>query len=327
MIGTSEFEAIAHPNIALVKYWGKSNLVSNIPAVPSLSITLGGLATRTRVLQTDGDCDEFFFEGQRSPEMEDRVFGCLEKMRRATGFRGHLRVHSENNFPTAAGLASSASGFAALVVAADALMLGGLSRRELADIARQASGSAARSLYGGYVELSLEPDRDMPTLIQPILGPDEWPLEIVIAITSSDKKEVSSSLGMESSRRNSPYYEAWVDGAKANLIEARKAIRNRDFQALAEISEHSCLKMHGLMMAARPGLLYFKGATLDALHRIRDLRQQGVAVFFTVDAGPQVKAVCLPQARETVQNALAEIPGIQGLLHSKLGEGARILKQ
>ena len=319
-------EACAHPNIALVKYWGKLDLEKNIPAVPSLSITLGGLRTRTRVRRSSDGLDHFRFQGERHPGMEKRVVACLNSLRRETGFTEALDVESSNDFPTAAGLASSASGFAALVLAASTLMGGNLAREELAELTRRASGSAARSLYGGFVELSLHPEQEPPTSTRQILGPSEWPLEILIAVTDNSPKAVSSTEGMERSRINSPFYEAWVESAADDLQRAHQAVLDRDFSALAEISEHSCLKMHGLMFSTRPGLIYFKAATLECLHQIRKLRSEGCPVFFTVDAGPQVKAICLPEAVNTVRTALMEIPGVLDLLQSSLGDGAHLTR-
>jgi len=316
------FTARAHPNIALVKYWGKADRKDNIPAVPSLSITLSGLETRTTVRRSPDNRDHFRFQGAPNRPMEGRVFACLDDLRRRTGFEGALAVESENNFPTAAGLASSASGFAALVIAAAECMGGGLDRAELADVARRASGSAARSLHGGFVELELTPGGPHPTRCRQLLPPGEWPLEIIIAVTDDAPKKISSSRGMEWSREHSPFYRAWVDSAGDDLRIARKAIEERDFGALAEISEHSCLKMHGLMLATPPGLLYFRAATIACLHRIRQLREEGCSVFFTVDAGPQVKAVCLPESTPRVREVLREIPGVLRLLDSSLGVGA-----
>jgi len=320
------FTARAHPNIALVKYWGKADPVANIPAVPSLSITLNDLETRTTVRRSPDGRDHFRFQGKAGPRMESRVFACLDDLRRRTGFEGGLEVESENNFPTAAGLASSASGFAALVVAAAGLMGGSLDQDELADVARRASGSAARSLFGGIVELELTPDGPHPTRCRQLLPPGEWPLEVVVAVTDDTPKKISSSTGMAWSRERAPFYRAWIESAGEDLRRARNAVEERDFETLAEISEHSCLKMHGLMLSTPPGLLYFRAATVACLHRIRRLREEGCSVFFTVDAGPQVKAVCLPGAAPMVREALEKIPGVLRLLDTSLGEGASLIE-
>ncbi len=317
--------AVAHPNIALVKYWGKADPAENLPAVGSFSITLGGLATVTTVTFDSGlPEDRVLLDGKEDPAVGRRVSRCLDRIRERIGTTLHARVESTNDFPTAAGLASSASGFAALVVAADAALGSGLPREELADLARRCSGSAARSLFGGFVELALTPGGRFPTTTRQILPPEAWPLEVVVAVTATGPKETGSTEGMLLTERTSPYFRAWVDLSPADLAAARAAVEARDFEALAEVSEASCLAMHGLMLSARPGLLYWNGTTVECLHRIRQLRRSGVPVFFTVDAGPQVKAICLPGAAPRVREALGDVPGVVELLASGLGQGARI---
>ncbi len=319
--------AVAHPNIALVKYWGKRDVERNIPAVGSLSITLDGLTTTTTVrFDPEFEHDVFLLGGCEAPKMAQRVVGCLDRMRRRAGVSMHAVVESENDFPTAAGLASSASGFAALVIAADAALGAGFDRSELADLARQASGSAARSLFGGFVELRLTPDGPYPTETRQLLEPRAWPLRILVAVTDPGPKAVGSTEGMLMTELTSPYYRDWVESSPADLLEARSAVERRDFEALADVSELSCLKMHAVMLSARPGLVYWNGTTVECIRRVRELRADGVAVFFTVDAGPQVKAVCLPEVYERVERELAAIPGVTSMVESRLGDGARVVE-
>jgi diphosphomevalonate decarboxylase len=317
--------AVAHPNIALIKYWGKSDVERNIPAVGSLSITLDELTTKTSVsFYPDLDEDEFLVGGRVALEMAGRVTRCLDLVRKRVGVQTRARVESDNNFPTAAGLASSASGFAALVTAADAALNAAIPRVELANLARRASGSAARSIFGGFVELCLVPDGPFPTETRQILGPSDWPLRVAVAVTETGPKEISSTEGMIRTERTSPYYESWVKSSEEDLAEARGAIARRDFEALANVSESSCLKMHAVMLSARPGLVYWNGATVECIRKVRKLRAEGLPVFFTVDAGPQVKAVCAPEAFDRVAAELAEVEGVQQVLASGLGEGARV---
>ncbi len=232
-------------------------------------------------------------------------------------------MSSRNNFPTGAGLASSASGFAALVAAAAAALDLKLTARELSILARQGSGSAARSIFGGFVEMHAGRAADgSDSFAEPLLDPGAWPLEVVIAVTSTREKAVGSRSGMTRSAASSPYYRAWVATQPPDLDAAREAIRKRDFAALAEVAEHNCLKMHAAAMAARPPLLYWNGATVECLNEIRRLRSQGVEAFFTIDAGPQVKAVCAPGARAEVETALGALPGVVAVLTSGLGRGA-----
>lgn len=305
--------ACAHPNIALIKYWGKAPGPGNVPAAPSLSITLDSLATRTAV--DDAATDAFELNGRVIDD--PKLAACLADLRTRYDVRP-LSIRSTNNFPTAAGLASSASGFAALVTAVDAHCGLGMDAPTRSVFARRASGSAARSIFGGFVALK-GPD----WAAAPLLEASAWPLRVVIAVTAAGPKPVASSAGMRRSM-DSPYYPAWVSSTHEDFLAARERIAARDFAGLAELAEYSCLKMHGLMLASRPGLLYWNGATLACLHRIRELRAAGIPVFFTVDAGPQVKAVCLPEHAATVRTALAELPGVIEILEAGLGDGARL---
>jgi diphosphomevalonate decarboxylase len=319
--------AVAHPNIALIKYWGKSDAENNIPAVGSLSITLDRLTTTTTVhFDSNLESDEFTLGGHAAPAMVSRVSRCLDDVRKHAGVDLRARVESDNDFPTAAGLASSASGFAALVVAANEALGAGIEPSELADLARRASGSAARSIFGGFVELQLTPDGSLPTETGQILGAAEWPLRVAVAVTDPGPKEVGSTEGMIRTEQTSPFYESWVASSEADLAEARAAIKRRDFATLADVSESSCLKMHAVMMSARPGLVYWNGTTVECIRRLRGLRADGVPVFFTIDAGPQVKAVCEPDIFDRVADELSAIDGVRRVLMSGLGEGARVVK-
>jgi len=313
----------ARANVALIKYWGKIDARLNIPAVGSISITLDGLWTDTEV-EFDGTLasDILVLNGRSRTEPTRRVSACLDLLRERAGIDTRARVLSENNFPTGAGLASSASGFAALVAAAAEALGLGLSPRELTTIARQGSGSAARSVFGGFVEMHAGSARDgADSFAEALLAPDAWPLEIVVAITERGEKAVSSRAGMQRSAAASPYYDAWVASSPADLARAREAILEQDFDALAEVSEHSCLKMHATVMAANPPLIYWNAATVSCLEAVRELRRSGLAVFFTIDAGPQVKVVCEPAARARVVAALEVLPGVLELLVTKLGPG------
>jgi diphosphomevalonate decarboxylase len=193
-------------------------------------------------------------------------------------------------------------------------------------LARRCSGSAARSIFGGYVEWAHGERADgTDSVARPVLEAEAWPLRVAVAITSTAAKQIGSTEGMRRTAETSPYQSAWIDTQEADLSAARNAIRARDFDALAQISEYSCLKMHALALAAQPGLLYWNGATVECMHRVRALRQQGVPVFFTVDAGPQVKAVCVPSAIEQVKAALRDVPGVLEVLDTGLGKGAHAI--
>ena len=313
----------ARANIALIKYWGKADPDLNIPAVGSISITLADLWSDTEVEFDESlASDTLILDGERRPEQLRRVSQSLDLLRRLAGIRTYARVTSDNNFPTGAGLASSASGFAALSTAAAQAMGIDLSPRELSIIARQGSGSAARSIFGGYVEMhagSAADGRD--SFAEPLLSADRWPLEVVIAITERGEKDIGSRSGMERSASTSPYYPAWVATSENDLQVGRDAILSQDFDALATVAKHNCLKMHAAAMANRPPLIYWNAATLSCVRVVNSLRADGLPVFFTIDAGPQLKAICETGARADVVEALRGVADVEDVIVSGLGPG------
>lgn len=323
----SQATARAHPNIALVKYWGKRDVDLNLPAVGSISVTLDSLCTTTTVRFDAGlDQDEFRLDGVCDDAATKRVSACLDLLRGLAGNTMRAEISSTNNFPTAAGLASSASGFAALVTAAAAALGLELRREKLSELARRGSGSAARSLFGGFVELHHGDQADGSDCVaEPLLDAGDWPLAVTVGVISRAAKGTGSTDGMELTRHTSPYYRQWVDGQAGDLAAARTAIEQRDFARLADISEYSCLKMHALALAAQPGLLYWHPATVAGIHRVRELRRKGHAVFFTIDAGPQLKVISLPDEVDTVSSALRDLDGVVDVLHTGLGAGAQVI--
>ncbi|MGY6630284.1 MAG: diphosphomevalonate decarboxylase [Wenzhouxiangella sp.] len=317
--------ARAGANIALVKYWGKRDAALNLPAAGSLSITLDQLETRTTVIPDDqlGE-DLLLLDGK--PADASRIRPVLERFRQLAGQAVFCRVESQNNFPTGAGLASSASAFAALVAAADAAYATGLDDRALSAQARMGSGSAARSVFGGFVEMAAGSRPDgLDAIARPLLSAEAWPLEVIVAVVDEAGKAVPSTRGMNHTQASSPYYPAWLSQVPRDLAAARTAIAERDFQALGQVAEGSALAMHASALAARPGLIYWQPATLRLIEAVRDLQADGTPCFFTIDAGPQVKVVCLPEAGERVAAALSSIDGVKRLIHCRLGPGVRVL--
>ena len=313
--------AKAQPNIAVIKYWGKRDPVRNLPAVGSISVTLSELFTEMDVeIDANLEDDVLVVNGQDGNAMLARVSACLDNV--AGKDRLAARVTSNCNFPIAAGLASSASAFAALVVAADAAYDQALNRAQQASLAGRTSGSAARSLLGGFVEL--ENDRD-DIAVNSLLDAEEWPLKVVVAITEPGPKLVGSGDAMEISRKTSPFYDRWVEQQAADLTQARAAVADRNFSKLALVAEHNCLKMHSVMWGSRPPIIYWNSATLACMQSIREWQSQGVGVFFTIDAGPQVKAICAAEDEPAVRQVLASTPGVVEVMVSGLGAGARLV--
>ncbi|WP_198417158.1 diphosphomevalonate decarboxylase [Cryobacterium sinapicolor] len=320
--------ARAHSNIALVKYWGKRDATLNTPAVGSISVTLDALYTDTRVtFAPDLAVDEFWLAGCRSDAT--RITHVLDLVRGYAASMGlptaglNAVVSSTNNFPTGAGLASSASGFAALALAASGAAGLALPARELSILARHGSGSAARSIFGGFAEMHAGTAADgSDAYAEELLDRADWPLAVVVAITEHGEKSINSTIGMNESKASSPFYQAWLDSADGDLAEMRGAIHDRDFTRLGELSEYNCLKLHALMLTTRPALIYWNAATVAAMHAVQGLRAAGVSAYFTIDAGPQVKVLCRPGDAAAVQHAMALVPGVHEARISALGPAA-----
>jgi diphosphomevalonate decarboxylase len=319
--------ASAHANIALVKYWGKRGLALNIPAAGSISVTLNDLSTLTTVrFHRDLEKDALILDGApaRSGQLE-RVGRFLDIVRQDTGVGWFAEVTSENNFPTGAGLASSASAFAALAVAATAALGLEYSPAQLSALARRGSGSAARSIFGGFVEMrpgSRDDGSDAAAV--PLFPGNHWPLEILVCITSEAPKPVGSTQAMNDTAATSPFYSAWLESQQEDLNAIREAVENKDFRQLGEVTEHNCLKMHGLALSANPGILYWNPVTLALVHYIRELRLKGVPAYFTIDAGPQVKVLCPPGYAAKIKDGLQQVPGIKQVLVTRPGPGASV---
>jgi diphosphomevalonate decarboxylase len=308
-------------NIALAKYWGKLDHGQKLTAVPSLSITLDGLVTTTTVdFSGSRDDDEVELDGVvATGRVRERVVALLERVRELARTPRRARVSSSNAFPTAAGLASSASGFAALVVACDAALELGLSTEQKSALARECSASAARSLYGGFVELLA--GAESASRVAPA---EHFPLHLLVAVTVRGPKKVGSSEAMDRTKRTSPYYSAWVEGAPSWFAEVKAGVQRRDLNTLGPAMEQSTLCMHASMMAAVPPVLYFEPATLLVLRRVEALREGGVPAYFTMDAGPHVKVLCEPQHSGTVRAALTEVPGVVEVLACTIGGEPRV---
>ncbi|MBI5480164.1 MAG: diphosphomevalonate decarboxylase [Deltaproteobacteria bacterium] len=320
--------ARAGTNIALVKYWGKRDVQLNLPRTGSLSLTLAGLETVTGVTVDPGlQHDHFELDGhiERGVPL-GRVGRFLALVRERAGVTGlFARVVSRNSFPTAAGLASSASGFAALARAASAAYGVDLTAEGLSALARRGSGSAARSVFGGLVEMEagVRPDGSDACAHQ-LVPPGGWPLRLVVAVTTEAAKDISSTIGMGATEQTSPLYEAWVASHAVDLEEARLAVAGQDLEVLGAVMERNCLGMHACMMAARPPLLYWNEATVAAMREVWNLRARGIPVWFTIDAGPHVKTLCRPEEATAVKAALDAVPGVARTIAAAPGEGARL---
>lgn len=317
--------AKAHPNIALIKYWGKRSIPLNLPAVGSLSITLGTLETTTTIEPATGE-EAYYLGGERVCGQEEKRLRAFVDMLRIQGAnKAPLLIKSHNSFPTAAGLASSASGFAALTMALYRYLDLPLTIQGLSEAARQGSGSACRSIHGGFVEWRRGEDDDgSDSIAVPLAHAGWWDLKVLVCVLARGKKAVGSREGMALTAKTSPMFQGYVDGQEADLDTARQALLHRDFDALAKVSEASCLKMVSTWLTTYPPLFYWRPETYAVILKVQKLRQAGYPVFFTTDAGPHVKVICEGSVAEEVEARLKAWPEVLEVLNCPVGGPATV---
>lgn len=317
--------AKAHTNIALVKYWGKKDQDLIIPQTDSLSLTLNEFYTTTTVNFDNHLTSDLVAIDQHilSKKEAQKVAHVLDIVRQLSGIKSFARVDSINHVPTAAGLASSASAFAALAGAASVAAGLNLSSRDLSRLARRGSGSATRSIYGGLVEWQKGTDDDS-SFTQPVLENVDFPIEMLAVLVDTKKKKVSSRSGMQSSVETSPYYDAWRQVVANDMVAIKKAIKAKDIDQIGHIAEENALRMHALTFSADPGFTYFNGETLTIIKAVEDLRNQGVNCYYTMDAGPNVKVIYDRGNRNKIVEELSNIVGPERLVVSQPGPGIKI---
>ena len=315
--------ALAHPNIALIKYWGNRDNELRLPVNGSLSMNLDGLFTRTSVSFGNAKFDSLTINGQpvRGKGLE-RVSFILDLVRDMAGTRDRADVTSENNFPTGAGIASSASAFAALALAASNAAGLSLSEADLSRLARRGSGSASRSIPGGFVEWQMGlAERD--SFAFSIAAPNHWELCDCIAIVSAGHKKTGSTEG-HAIAGTSPLQSARVADAPRRLDICRRAVLERDFNALANIMELDSDMMHAVMMTSSPALHYWQSASVTVMEAVRQWRAEGLPVTYTVDAGPNVHVLCPSEVQKEAEARLRNLPGVEKVLVARVGGPAKL---
>jgi diphosphomevalonate decarboxylase len=323
----SEATARAHANIALVKYWGKRDAELNLPAAGSLSLTLDALTTTTTVCFDAGlERDTLELDGE--PADATRLSAWLDLVRARSGIDDRAAVVSANDFPTASGLASSASAYAALALAASRAAGLSLTDRELSELARRGSGSAARSIFGGVVLMHAgSADDGSDAIAEPIDDVADWPLRMVVAVVGGGApKKRSSRDAMKHCAETSPLYAGWIASVDGDIAAARAAVSARAIDALGAVVEHSALAMHAAAIASRPPIIYWRPETLAVIEAARLLRDDGVPAWPTMDAGPHVKLLTLAEHVDAVQSAAAAVAGVTETIVSGPGGPARIIE-
>lgn len=319
--------AKAHANIALAKYWGKCDDQLNLPAVPSLSLTLDALWTETTVcFDSVLPADSIELNGQPPSQGEAaRIIQLLDRVRSQSGLASHAQVTSTNNFPTASGLASSASGFAALAAAATRAADLDFNLQDLSRLARRSSASAARSIFGGFVELPAGSVGDDSLCARP-LPTTSWNVVMLVVMVDDSRKAIGSTQGMMRSAATSPYYAAWVRNAPGWFEQVRNGILTQNLGQVGHAMELSTFAMHACALCADPAVLYWKPTTLRILEHVRSQRDRADwQAWCTMDAGPHVKVLCASECASMVFESLAAMHGIQRVITTAAGPPVRVV--
>jgi len=318
--------AQASPNIAFIKYWGNRDNTLRLPSNGSISMNLDGLYTRTTVsFQPSLPYDELIINGHEvAGAGRDRVSYILDIIRGIADIHNRAEVMTENNFPSGAGIASSASAFAALALAGSSAAGLNLNEKDLSRLARRGSGSASRSIPGGFVEWQAG-SGDEDSFAVSIAGSDHWNLVDCVAIVSASHKKTGSTEG-HSIAPTSPLQAARVADAPRRLEICRKAILERDFNTFASIVELDSDMMHAVMMTSTPALHYWKPASLEVMNYVRQWRAEGMPVCYTVDAGPNIHVICPETEAHIIDKNLREIKGVDNVLVARAAGPAKIVE-
>lgn len=318
--------AIAHPNIAFIKYWGNRDDVLRIPMNSSLSMNLAALTTTTSVeFRPDLKEDDLVIDGKSaSPDALQRVTSFLDLIRQQMAEKDlKAIVISNNNYPMGTGIASSAAAFAALAAAASRAAGLDLDEAALSRLARRGSGSACRSIPTGFVEWQAG-SSDEDSYAHSIAAPDHWALVDLIAVVNSTHKSVGSSTG-HALAASSPIQLARVADCARRLEMCRKAILERDFTTFADIVEQDSNLMHAVMMSSSPRLLYWEPATLAIMSKVQTWRAEGLQACYTIDAGPNVHVLCPQELADEVEAQLQTMEAIKIVYRSPAGEGTHLV--
>ncbi|AYF92642.1 diphosphomevalonate decarboxylase [Apilactobacillus bombintestini] len=296
--------ARAHTNIALVKYWGKENESLIIPKNSSLSLTLDEFYTDTSVV-FNGDLHEDEFTINNHSVNDDRLVDFMNVVRKKANISEFAQVQSTNHVPTSAGLASSASAYAALAAAASKAAGLNLNDKELSKLARRGSGSATRSIFGGFAAWNKGNDDDS-SYGYSIQDPVKMDIKMIAIILNGSPKKISSRKGMKISVETSPYYDSWIKQTNHDFSVVKQAIEDNDFTTLGKTAELNAMRMHSLTLSSNPSYLYLNEDSLRVIEMVKALRDNGIECYYTMDAGPNVKIICQNKNVKNIVNKLEQ---------------------
>ncbi|MDO9545388.1 MAG: diphosphomevalonate decarboxylase [Pelolinea sp.] len=325
MVNKHSITAKAHPNIAFIKYWGNQDNSLRLPSNGSISMNLANLNTVTTAAISQGsDHDSLELNGiQQSGPVLVRVQQYMDQFRNIFIKHEHLDIKSTNDFPISAGIASSASAFAALSTAAANIYDLDLTQNEISALARLGSGSACRSIPTGFTEWKTGNTHEDSYAVS-IAPENHWNLWDCIAVIQSSPKDVSSTQG-HNLANSSPLQYARIKDAARRLDICRNAILNKDFETLAEIIELDSNMMHAVMMTSKPTILYWQPTSIAIMQEVRQMRKNGIAAAYTLDAGSNVHVICNGNDIQKIEDLLVGIAGVNKIIKSPVGSGASVV--
>lgn len=311
--------ARAHTNIALIKYWGKSDPILRLPLMSSLSMTLDAFYTDTLIEKTDAK-NEFYLNGKRqNGQAQKRVFSYLDTLKEKFGYTDNLIVKSTNHVPTSAGLASSSSAFAALAASFCKLYNLDVDKAELSRLARLGSGSASRSIFGGLA-IWQKGNSNQSSYAYALDEKPKMDLQLLAVELNTEQKKISSTKGMKDAQ-SSPFFSTWTNRNQLELDEMIKAIKQNDFTALGSLAELNANEMHAINLTAQPEFTYFMPETIRAIKLVEDLRTKGIECYYTIDAGPNIKVLCQLKNRKEIIEHFESVFNNVNIVSASFGPG------
>lgn len=315
--------AQAPSNIAFVKYWGRKDEELRLPENGSISMNLSTLLTTTTVEFGDFEVDEVVFNGVTERLENNRAIKHIDRIKKLANLNKKVKILTQNNFPTGTGLSSSASGFAALTVAACSAAGLKLSKKELSILARQGSGSACRSIPDGFVEW-LDGDSSEASYAVSIFPPDYFEIADVVGVVSLDKKFLATSEGQKSAR-TSLFFETRLSLIKNKIKRVKKAIEEKNFSEFGELVEAEALEFHSILFTSNPPLFYWTSETVKVMKFVQTLRREGLECYFTINTGQDVHVICKKDDAEKVSEKLSEIPEVRSTIVNYPAPGAHLV--
>jgi len=318
--------ARAHSNIAFVKYWGRKDELLRLPTNGSISMNLSNLFTTTTVeFISSLKQDDIVVNGERNSVVNNRISKHLDRIRLIAQNRQYARVVSQNSFAASAGMASSASGFAALTVASLASAGMSLSEKDVSILARQGSGSSCRSIPEGFVEWC-DGDTSEESYAHTLFKPSHWDICDIIAVISKERKDVLSSVGQQNVR-TSVFFQTRLKQVGEKIIKCKELLKEKDFDEFGKLVEMEALELHSIMLTSWPSLIYWEPTSLTVMKTVKKLREEGVSVYFTIDAGPNIHVICLNKYAKEVEKRISIISGVSETIVNSPSKGSYLIQE